>query len=197
MISIHAPAWGATPRPAPLLPQHIDFNPRTRMGCDSLAAFSSALTSLFQSTHPHGVRPPAPITPRAVSMISIHAPAWGATRPAGSVAADYMISIHAPAWGATRFPCPRSRASTISIHAPAWGATRDLLADFMIISYFNPRTRMGCDPAILNCLLISSISIHAPAWGATDTLTPIRLLITDFNPRTRMGCDGALPGPIR
>ena len=34
-------------------------------------------------------------------MISIHAPAWGATRICNSFKKDFVISIHAPAWGAT------------------------------------------------------------------------------------------------
>ena len=55
--------------------------------------------------------------------ISIHAPAWGATKrlPIGS--AICSISIHAPAWGATLTDVPNGTATYISIHAPAWGAT--------------------------------------------------------------------------
>ena len=40
------------------------------------------------------------------------------------------VSIHAPAWGATRVPQEYRHWSGISIHAPAWGATDALLADF-------------------------------------------------------------------
>ncbi len=32
---------------------------------------------------------------------------------------------------------------------------------------FNPRTHVGCDFAIINCLIVAYISIHAPTWGAT------------------------------
>ena len=35
---------------------------------------------------------------------------------------------------------------------------------------FNPRTRMGCDPALQIQILNDLISIHAPAWGATGIL---------------------------
>ncbi len=35
-----------------------------------------------------------------------------------------MISIHAPAWGATSAIVYFSHTLYISIHAPAWGATR-------------------------------------------------------------------------
>jgi len=33
--------------------------------------------------------------------VSIHAPAWGATRLAMRSYAEMVVSIHAPAWGAT------------------------------------------------------------------------------------------------
>ena len=36
-----------------------------------------------------------------------------------------MISIHAPAWGATAMPQPADIVREISIHAPAWGATSE------------------------------------------------------------------------
>ena len=120
---------------------------------------------------------------RAWEIISIHAPAWGATRAPG-------ISIHAPAWGATRcsfcnqHPCVKFQSThphgvrlfqhqqqaldqTISIHAPAWGATALSVFACFSSAYFNPRTRMGCD-----CY----VSSHSLCLG-------------NFNPRTRMGCD--------
>ena len=34
-----------------------------------------------------------------------------------------VISIHAPAWGATNKDAIRTQRVIISIHAPAWGAT--------------------------------------------------------------------------
>ena len=81
-------------------------------------------------------------------FVSIHAPAWGATKPQGKSGIPSVVSIHAPAWGATyylmiqkivptlfQFTRPHGArleqsvepAGTygVSIHAPAWGATRD------------------------------------------------------------------------
>ena len=131
---------------------------------------------LFQSTHPHGVRRPTPIrrttddkhfNPRTrmgcdqelkkiadAIDISIHAPAWGATRQSRTISFQLIqlpfqsthprgvrqgeqfkiidkkgISIHAPAWGATLHPLPPLRRLLISIHAPAWGATRGINVD--------------------------------------------------------------------
>ena len=101
--------------------------------------------TLFQSTHPRGVRPGYFLGTSSDSGISIHAPAWGATLLSASALETKLISIHAPAWGATGVPRPcggarefqsthprgvrlrsqarRSPSHAISIHAPAWGAT--------------------------------------------------------------------------
>ncbi len=96
------------------------FNPRTREGCDYLALSYHAVY-VFQSTHPRGVRPLA-LTCCDVSVVSIHAPARGATlcnnvtsicwlfqstHPRGvrlsikDASLPYIVSIHAPARGAT------------------------------------------------------------------------------------------------
>ena len=145
--------------------------------------------SRFQSTHPRGVRP-GPMH---------RLPAW------------MIISIHAPAWGATMQSSGVHNTYAISIHAPAWGATDDLLDDKNWAGYFNPRTRVGCDEALKTvriCRLISIhapawgatcahrfslthifISIHAPAWGATKVFSTSYKTPKDFNPRTRVGCD--------
>ena len=78
------------------------FNPRTRVGCDwsSIATRQSRLG--FQSTHPRGVRRVMDPEDYANIWVSIHAPAWGATRAGRDIAWLTDVSIHAPAWGATR-----------------------------------------------------------------------------------------------
>ena len=153
---------------------HLHFNPRTRMGCDGTRA------SGFLS-----------------SQISIHAPAWGATRVHGHGRGQCHISIHAPAWGATpkrptlgppvlhfnprtRMGCDRrqdrsSPSTSISIHAPAWGAT----IDFCVVAS------------------LAIISIHAPAWGATGGSSGQGRSCPYFNPRTRMGCDFMFNNSLR
>ena len=78
--------------------------------------------------------------------VSIHAPAWGATRTDADGPRAVEVSIHAPAWGATDCSGGWRGTGTVSIHAPAWGAT-------------NPY--MVPPPFVL-------VSIHAPAWGATS-----------------------------
>ena len=120
-VSIHAPAWGATrkePRPPrgkefqftlphgerlggrPHRRHQGRFNSRSRMGSD------------------------AALEPRRDGEgVSIHAPAWGATRPPSSEAGRRGVSIHAPAWGATCAPRLQGRSS----------------------AGFNSRSRMGSD----------------------------------------------------
>ena len=59
------------------------------------------------------------------------------------------------------------RHRAISIHAPGWGATFLSFPSPFQFFYFNPRTRVGCDPAHLPDTYEAAISIHAPGWGAT------------------------------
>ena len=182
--------------PENIAPIPYHFNPRTREGCDNRLLWKQ-----------NGI------------IISIHAPARGATLPFGRV---------------TIFP-------TISIHAPARGATAPASVDVIGLADFNPRTREGCDMrSIVRCvhradfnprtregcdacrppmfktrskfqsthprgvrryvdiysLFHNFISIHAPARGATHAAPPLTRTWRDFNPRTREGCD-FLPAVVR
>src|SRR5699024_11051318 len=58
-------------------------------------------------------------------IISILAPAWGASRGSGAVYRCIRISILAPAWGASSKPLYYYNTRNISILAPAWGASRE------------------------------------------------------------------------
>ena len=78
---------------------------------------------LFQSTPPHGERHIKETDNNAMLNISIHAPAWGATK---AQTQNWQMQV-------------------ISIHAPAWGATPRYLQNPQNEVYFNPRSRMGSD----------------------------------------------------
>ena len=56
LVSIHAPARGATKTTSATIRVRLRFNPRTRTGCDVSFAAAAVNASVFQSTHPHGVR---------------------------------------------------------------------------------------------------------------------------------------------
>ena len=78
-------------------------------------------------------------------MISIHAPAWGATMLVDLTLAEYDISIHAPAWGATR-----TRSSPCRRHCnfnPRARVGRDIPPNtsLLLTDDFNPRARVGRD----------------------------------------------------
>ena len=102
-VSIHAPAWGATlwakqmalfnfwfqstrPRGArradddPGARHAVCFNPRARVGRDVVLVVLPAQAGVFQSTRPRGARPRSGQFVVVASHVSIHAPAWGATR---------------------------------------------------------------------------------------------------------------------
>ena len=102
-----------------------------------------------------------------------------------------IISIHAPARGATYFYHPDNLQTVISIHAPARGATfllvllptfhifqstlprgeRHCLKDSVIMTQnFNPRSREGSDTA---------------SFSSSDSSTY-------FNPRSREGSDSKI-----
>ena len=57
-----------------------------------------------------------------------------------------LVSIHAPAWGATYRLFETAGRSKVSIHAPAWGATGFKSNTSLYKTCFNPRPRMGGDP---------------------------------------------------
>ena len=58
IISIHAPAWGATCGWPTRLIGESNFNPRSRMGSDGWRIVADEVEKPFQSTLPHGERPP-------------------------------------------------------------------------------------------------------------------------------------------
>ena len=79
-ISIHAPAKGATipVRRIHIVPHH--FNPRSREGSD-IGLFDTYINHyIFQSTLPRRERRKRSFKKCAFSVISIHAPAKGATK---------------------------------------------------------------------------------------------------------------------
>ena len=98
-----------------------------------------------------------------------------------------LISIHAPAKGATRGVVDHSISLFISIHAPAKGATRTIRSQSLLTQYFNPRPREGSDKRKIINLLSLFISIHAPAKGATypNSMCHSMLMIFQSTPPRR------------
>ncbi len=102
IVSIHAPAWGATSSRR-TTPWTCDcFNPRARVGRDEATDISTVLSAKFQSTRPRGARP------EVIRLTAYVKSEFQSTRPRGARRPE------------CRF---RSVRSIVSIHAPAWGAT--------------------------------------------------------------------------
>ena len=168
LISIHAPAWGAT-----------------RSDCTIVQRAAE-----FQSTLPHGERPAARGAGGAAGEISIHAPAWGATVIGDIHLRGTEISIHAPAWGATvrqmhppkhpRNFNPRSRMGSDRSHrAPP--------ADKIGFQSTLPHgERRRVDTAQLRKARFQSTLPHGERPRARCRCMGERL---NFNPRSRMGSD--------
>ena len=122
-ISIHAPAKGATSLTLFTSFSKKHFNPRSREGSDGTVSAQLHQESDFNPRSREGSD-------------------FLRTRPHGH---PQVISIHAPAKGATFFSNCIFFCNSISIHAPAKGATIQQIPDCRIQSYFNPRSREGSD----------------------------------------------------
>ena len=164
-ISIHAPMWGATHFSELIQRFFKHFNPRTHVGCDkgvSMDKLSEVISihapmwgatmvrrhgmesSLFQSTHPCGVR----------QNTHHGTPCHAYFNPRTHVGCD--AKVRAELNNLQKFqsthPC---------------GVRQYNLECPTLAQYFNPRTHVGCDLAALDTPLDTPISIHAPMWGAT------------------------------
>ena len=212
-VSIHAPAWGASCRFGRDNFKNVSFNPRTRVGCDmtedSLGRIRGCFNPrtrvgcdmrlrvcsfwlvMFQSTHPRGVRRERKARKAHRCMVSIHAPAWGATlsrlrrrsfrtsfnprtRVGCDDSPDFSFLRDIGFNPRTRVGCDRGKDASsrhgidVSIHAPAWGATLVLhVVNPLLLAFQSTHPRgvrlTGHVPAIQDV----TVSIHAPAWGAT------------------------------
>ena len=114
-----------------------------------------------------------------MERVSIHAPAWGATRRTGFRCCAAPVSIHAPAWGATTAPqCGHSVVLGFNPRARV-GRDRGRASGLAPIFSFNPRARVGRDPhALLPCSSQSMFQSTrprgarlSPSWTNTNYST--------------------------
>ena len=149
LISIHAPARGATTRPSSVL----------------------FISCIFQSTLLREERPLFFCSLLIFLFISIHAPARGATEIfcGGEIRSEFQSTLLREE-RRQRSPLPIA-TYCISIHAPARGATGKALTCPHGLFYFNPRSCERSDLQRQNRRFRFIISIHAPARGATAKIT--------------------------
>ncbi len=148
VVSIHAPARGATPQRSPDLNGSRSFQSTRPHGARQRVRCTHPNEATFQSTRPHGAR-------LAPCVVAVH---------------QLIVSIHAPARGATpahRHPYPGSDRFN-----PRARTGRDDRGDIAPRAGggFNPRARTGRDDAGARAWRWDEVSIHAPARGATDQL---------------------------
>jgi len=123
-VSIHAPAWGATPCVHRRSRLRACFDPRSRVGSDSRSLPMRERLKTFRSTLPRGERRASSRSPCPTHPVSIHAPAWGATQRGWR--SDQCIE---------RFD-PRSRVGSdaMAMQSPS-----------IFTQCFDPRSRVGSD----------------------------------------------------
>ena len=144
VVSIHAPAWGATTSSLVFCEAKRGFNPRSRVGSDMVYAMDlSDLT------------------------VSIHAPAWGATFANNGQHTALLFQSTLP-----RGERPIHRALTMEKQGfqstlPR-GERRGCFVSHFVSYLFQSTLPRGERPSGKFAKLSGcSVSIHAPAWGAT------------------------------
>ena len=173
------------------------------------------LLAVFQFTLPRGERRVAALEDERRALVSIHAPAGGATSSATpGHRSVIVVSIHAPAGGATPLCCAlgsvagcfnsRSRGGSdpfpveegqgifgaFQFTLPRGERPRRGLSGRQRRPRFNSRSRGGSDcRAIGGGVVGLGVSIHAPAGGATRVRGEPGTGISSFNSRSRGGSD--------
>jgi len=124
---------------------HRSFNPRSRAGSDPVISPNSTPAILFQSTLPRGERLLLRDGMADLRLVSIHAPARGATTRRGVSLARFWFQSTLPR--GERLPRPQRPGDpwSVSIHAPARGATSSPPIHTSLPFGFNPRSRAGSD----------------------------------------------------
>ena len=187
-ISIHAPAKGATSECRTPESRHTYFNPRSREGSDILAARKDEHCFHFNPRSREG-------SDRKVTYVFFD---------------TGIISIHAPAKGATRARCFLHALTKFQSTLPR---RERLVSDGLVTieTDFNPRSREGSDGAI-PCVMIRRIYFNPRSREGSDSMAKCGTLAgkvfqstlprrerppraryrrqrCDFNPRSREGSD--------
>ena len=121
-ISIHAPAKGAT-LTLTYSPECLPISIHAPAKGATLVEYLQAKGQTFQSTHPRRVRHFMATTTSDIQKHFNPRTREGCDLEQNKAVQSLLISIHAPAKGATRKHRIKGRAKDISIHAPAKGAT--------------------------------------------------------------------------
>ena len=173
------------------------FNPRTRVGCDTIVQAQPGWDTVFQSTHPRGVRrssPPGAVWstsefqsthPRGVRPVSAHGPCFRVacfnprTRvgcdniPISSLGLRRLFQSTHPRGVRRTSSSPCCRTSWFQSTHPR-GVRLDADGPHHHDSKFQSTHPRGVRLfTFLPTSSLLSVSIHAPAWGATTAFEMI------------------------
>ena len=193
LISIHAPASGATVVITVVFDCFNHFNPRSREWSDTGFARSGPVRRYF-NPRSREWSDQKRIFAIEREEISIHAPASGAT-----------FTSTAPSHAPTIFQStlPRVERPPLVVYTrPAFAFQSTLprverltfIISAHLSSDFNPRSREWSDRIKGDAPRFCTISIHAPASGATSASGRFCPHDCYFNPRSREWSDGQWPG---
>ncbi len=189
IVSIHAPAWGATKsRPAAGGKRCVSIH-APAWGATRRRVWTLRLMLEFQSTRPRGARLHRCILTFNIPKVSIHAPAWGATQTVWPSGDKILVSIHAPAWGATSANLDFARQQFVSIHAPAWGATLSQRIRQGVKKVFQSTRPRGARRRCTSTMDSGRLFQSTRPRGARPILEDRRIQVLSFNPRARVGRD--------
>ena len=127
-----------------------------------------------------------------VVVVSIHAPAWGATGAVKMAGLADSVSIHAPAWGATGWRHARLSAVVFQSTRPRGARHGSAGIEAGRPAGFNPRARVGRDKG-LGRNAQGPISFNPRARVGRDPAgLQERASRPGFNPRARVGRDSLI-----
>ena len=99
------------------------FNPRTRGGCDFTRYSFFPFLTMFQSTHPWGVRPGNPAVYVGTYKFQSTHP-WGVRLTNCEITATFKMFQSTHPWGVRLYKISiEAGQGIVSIHAPVGGAT--------------------------------------------------------------------------
>ena len=153
--------------PLLLLISRNSFNPRTHTGCDVKFLHNNFIQSMFQSTHPHGVRllRNKPRICRSSFNPRTHTGCDKCTRSKFSTD-DWFQSTHPH--GVRHIMISTALASGSFNPRTHTGCDLPTPKNVHIVICFNPRTHTGCDNDYYRFSQWENVSIHAPTRGATQ-----------------------------
>ena len=162
--------------PRPTRARTLCFNSRSRVGSDTSHAGISFLLYCF-------------------NIVSIRAPAWGATYPNTDIRQCNHVSIRAPAWGATIF-----YAFLVAVLMFQFALPRgERLPSFVPLeshSGFNSRSRVGSDYWFKPFVRLRHCFNSRSRVGSDQTPACPVFIRNCFNSRSRVGSDSSFLGVI-